>query len=218
MVKTDGETSLNLQEQLWRDMGFGRTKLRLVYGTLFVITVANLALGVQVYLARQAPQAQSFIVVTDGSGRVAQIQRANQVWQPEDGVWINQAIDWLRNVRARPSDPDTFRWQAERIRATTARDLWAPLNEWMAATAEDLRERSVDFELSEATLVQADENGAAVFLRWRERKRMAGSTGAWTTFAATATLAKVAPTTTKEIADNPLGIYVTDYSFTSEAN
>lgn len=214
---SDGDQTLPPQEQLFRDMGFGRTKLRLVYGTMLVLACANVAQGIERYQLGQRTQTQAFVVVTDSAGHVAQIQRANSAWQPADGVWINTAITWIRHVRARPADPDTFRWQAAQVRKTTTRELWAPLNTWMVQTRKELHGRAVDFELLEATLVQGGTSAATVYVRWRERKRLGSTTGAWSNFAATLTVAKIAPETPKEVADNPLGLYVVDYSFAREA-
>ena len=214
--RDDGLPTLPAQDQLWRDMGFGRTKLRIVYLTMLVLAVANVAQGIDRYFLARNAQVQAFVVVTDTAGQTAQVQRADARWEPGDGVWINQAIRWVHDVRARPADPDTAQWQATQIRHATVRDLWPAINAWMVRTRDELRGQAVEFELKEATMVHKQARSAGVFVRWRERKRVANATGAWTDFAATISLALQPPTTPKQIADNPLGIYVTDYSFVEE--
>jgi type IV secretory pathway TrbF-like protein len=117
-------------------------------------------------------------------------------------------------VHALPLDPDTWKWQAERIKATTNRDLWVTINDWIERKRDRFRDKAIEVEIQEATLVGAPRpNGAIVYMRWRERARSQGSPGDWRQFNATVTLAKLPPTDEKEVAANPLAIFTIDYSW-----
>ena len=211
----DQERLLAPQDQLFRAMGLGRTRLRIVYGVMAVMAVGMVAQGVERWHNARTLGTQVFVVVTDPDGALAQAARATSVWEPGDGVWLHMAAEWLRNVRARPVDPDTWRWQASRIRATTNRDLYVSINDWLERTRSEYRGRGVDVEILETRLLPetVTRSSATAYVAWRERRRNERNVGDWVRCSTTISMTKVPPRDPKEVQDNPLSIRITDYNY-----
>jgi type IV secretory pathway TrbF-like protein len=213
--KDDQERMLPERDFALRALGQGHWRLRMVYGMAFILLLANVAQGVERWYYARTTESKVFVVVSDPNGNVTQIARAMGEWQPEDGVWVNAAQTWLRNIRALPEDEVTWKWQAEQIKATTNRDLWFTVNDWVNRARKEFRKRAVDFEILETTRQGSPRKDAAiVYLRWRERARgLSGFAGDWTCFAASVTLQKKPPQDAKEVQANALGIVAVDYSY-----
>lgn len=211
----DKEPLLPPQDQLFRAMGLGRAKLRIVYGVMGVMAVAMVAQGVERWYNQRTLGTQVFVVVTDPDGALATAARATSAWEPGDGVWLQVAQDWLRNVRARPTDPDTWRWQASRIRAVTNRDLYVSINDWLERTKSEYRGRAVDVEIVESRLIPETVTpvSATVYVAWRERRRHELNVGDWVLCSTTVSMSKRPPEDPQEVQANPLSIWVTDYNY-----
>ena len=211
----DKEPLLPPQDQLFRAMGLGRAKLRIVYGVMGVMAVAMVGQGVERWYNQRTLGTQVFVVVTDPDGALATAARATSAWEPGDGVWLHVAQDWLRNVRARPTDPDTWRWQASRIRAVTNRDLYVSINDWLERTKSEYRGRGVDVDIVESRLIPETVTpvSATAYVAWRERRRNERNVGDWVHCSTTVSMSKRPPEDPQEVQANPLSIWITDYNY-----
>jgi type IV secretory pathway TrbF-like protein len=222
-AKTDQEQLLPPQDQLFRRVGLGESKLRIVYGALISLALLNVGQFVERQYLVATLREKVYVVVTDPSGAIAKAAQATADWKPGDGAWLFAAREWIRNVRAKPPDQSAWKAQLGKIRATTDRQVFAGLSEWLQKTSEEYRDKPIEVEILSSSLLRetVTDHSATANVVWKERRLGIHGPGNWAAQCSVLiTLAKKAPEdlplieTLQEANQDArlLGIYVIGYS------
>ncbi len=184
------------------------------------IAFANLALasflGAGWWMQSQQAVVKPFVVEVSDWGETQRITAINGRYEPTEAQIGHALAEWIRDVRAKPTDPIVIRqnW-------LSAYDLVTPraasfLNAWAQAHdpfAEAGRE-AVGVEI--LNVVRRTER--TFDLQWRETRYVNGQQAGQARWRALITIKLQPPKTEAELMKNPLGIRIEDVSWTPDAS
>ena len=109
-------------------------------------------------------------------------------------------------------DQAKFSEEAKRL---TDKSLYRQVSNLMLETDEQLNGDGIEVNaIVKATPLSVEADQALVRVEWKERKyKRGGNAGAWAGFYGTLSVARVEPADTGEIQSNPLGLYITSFTF-----
>lgn len=135
-------------------------------------------------------------------------------WTPTNGFLVKFAQDWVRNVRSRPSDPETLKYQWNQVIRTSDQRLHQRLLEAVRDAEETIGSKTVSVLSISANVVEGNGNRATMLVNWTEK--VEGSVEKKPrSYTATLTLVAQQPLTQgdarREFERNPTGVYVTSF-------
>jgi type IV secretory pathway TrbF-like protein len=201
------------------ELGLGRGLVRALAVGIVATSLAAIAAGSwAVWVTWQAAaRIERYVVFLDDAGTAVRVDLARDDWTPQKGIWADTAARWVRNLRSRPVDVPTLKFQREQVIQTSSRETFDGLRAWMLQADRDMEHSAVDVELVSVNVVSSDERRATVLVRWRERERRVAMLGAWQSMTGTVALVLDPPKVREELQRNPPGIFVVDFSFSREA-
>lgn len=196
-------------------MGVGRSSVR--WWRLTAISACISTIGLAGWLCweiKTEPTVLPYVLILDDETRVLDSIRAKE-WQPGAAVYADVARRWVTNIRTRsPNDAVTNQLREEAKRLTD-KSLYRQVSNLMVETDQELGGDGIEVSaIVKATPLSVDTDQALVRVEWRERKyKRGGSAGAWVGFYGTLAVTRVPPADTGEIQSNPLGLYITSFTF-----
>jgi type IV secretory pathway TrbF-like protein len=201
-----------------RMVGLGRGVLYGMAAATIISTAGAVAMGLLLYreVKTDGDRIERYAIYLDGASNVTGVAKVGGDFIVTERMLLDFAPRWIRNLRARPKDNFTIKWQRNQAGLATDRKLVPALNKLLNEADERYGTASVDVLPSmSANVVKMDSpNQAIVIVRWVERvNRGVAEEKPWT---ARLTIVSRAPPTTLEFNQNPLGLYVVDVTMAQE--
>ena len=194
--------SARVQARNWRVMAFACMAL-----------AALLAAGL-IYQSAQT-RVEAYVVEIDAQGRPGQIEMIDRRYQPSAAQVAFHVAELVRKVRSKPIDPVVLKANWEEAYRFLAGDAVAAMNAY--ASSADLfdpakRDRAVAVEI--VSVVQRSDGSFQV--RWKESAYRHGIEDGVSYWTGLFTTRLVPPTTSRALFHNPLGVYVTSFTWSEE--
>jgi len=196
-------------------MGVGKSSVW--WWRLTAVSACISTIGLAAWLCwevKTEPTVVPYVLILDDETRVLDSIRAKE-WQPRGAAYADVARRWVTNIRTRsPNDAVTNQLREEAKRLTD-KSLYRQVSNLMLETDEQLKGDGIEVNpMVKATPLSVEADQALVRVEWKERKyKRGGNAGAWAGFYGTLSVARVEPAETGEIQSNPLGLYITSFTF-----
>ena len=156
---------------------------------------------------------QSFVVYIEPNGQmVGDPVALGTEWSPQDGVFLDFGQRWVRNLRARPLDIETLKFQRREVIMATDRRAFTQLEESMRQADKIARSSAIVVDQISANLVEKKGDTALVLVRWQEELQAGGAKPS--TWTASMRIVHVEPKARREFEANPLGLFVAEFQIT----
>lgn len=196
--------SARVQARNWRVMAFACM-------TLTVVLIAAL-----IYQSAQT-RIEAYVIEVDPQGRPGEIELIDNAYSPTSAQVAFHIAELIRKVRGRPTDPIVLRQNWEQAYRFLAGDAIRTMNEY-AVQAEPFAstQRGMAVAVKILNVIQRSEGSFQV--RWKETAYEHGSEAEVRYWTGLFTTEIVPPETAETLLHNPLGVYVTNFSWSQELN
>ena len=194
--------SARVQARNWRIMAFACMAL-----------TAALAGGL-IYQAAQT-RIEAYVVEVDPRGRPGRIELIDEEYEPAAAQIAFHVAQLIRKARGRPTDPVVLKRNWEAVYRYLAGDAVRRMNEY-AARAEPFAsvERGAAVAVDILNVIQRSDGSFQV--RWKETLYEHGAEAGVSYWTGLLSTEIVPPRTAEALLHNPLGVYVTDFSWSQE--
>ena len=212
-IETDSPFAQARQE--WDDrMGSCLVRARNWRAMAFATAALAMVLGVSLAWLSFQSRFEVVFVPVDDFGKPGKIQRLDEPYRVQDS-WVAYAIRQLvEQVRSIPTDPVVLRENWDRAYKFLAGDAVARMSEY-GSSLEALRSGPTKARSVEVSNVLKRSN-TTLQVNWVERTYRDGSHEATSRYTGLFTYTLRQPSNEQEAFDNPLGVLVTDFSWSEE--
>ena len=194
--------SARVQARNWRAMALAATALS-----------GGLALGL-LYQGSQTRVA-AYVVEVDPQGRTGRVELIDRGYNPTAAQVAFHVAELVRHVRSRPTDPVVLKQDWESAYRFLAGDAVAAMSEYAShAGLADPAKRDTAVEAEVVNVLQRSEGTYQV--RWRETAYEHGTRASTTDWTGLFTTRLAPPRTARAVFENPLGVYVTHFTWSQE--
>ncbi len=155
-----------------------------------------------------------YVVVLDQQGEDLRIEVAHENYTPTDGQIAYHLQQWLRWVRSRPLDPLVFKQNWTRAYAFLANEAKAKMN---AHAQEQDPKEDLGTIARDVTIKNIRRRSDRTFeIAWTEADWRDGQRLRQAAYSGTFLVRIVPPTTTEQIARNPLGVTIVEFGWSPD--
>jgi type IV secretion system protein VirB5 len=201
--------------QEWDDrMGSCLVRARNWRAMAFATTALAMVLGVSLTLLAFQNRFEVVFVPVDEFGKPGRLQHLDKQYHVQDG-WVAYAVRQLvEQVRSIPTDPVVLRENWDRAYKFLAGDAVTRMSEY-GSSLEALRSGPTKARSVEVSNV-LKQSDTTLQVSWVERTYRDGSLEATARYTGLFTYTLRQPSSEQEAFDNPLGVLVTDFSWSEE--
>jgi type IV secretion system protein VirB5 len=210
------ETPYTLAAREWDSrIGSARVQARNWRYLAFAATAGMLLLAVGLIHLADKKQVATYVVEVDDLGRPGRITLASDAYQPtaaQSGYFVGELV---RLVRERPLDPVVLRKQWSKAYGFLAGDAIPAMNQYAASdTGMDALGNRLARTVEISSILQRSKDSYQV--RWTETTYANGARRSTEQYTGLFTVALSPPKTEEEAFRNPLGLYVTSFTWSRE--
>jgi len=195
--------SARVQAKNWRIMAFGALALS---GTL----------GIGLLYQSSRTRVEAFIAQVDPQGRIGgEVQLSDRGYTPTTAQVAFHVAELVRKVRSRPADPVVLKQNWEEAYRYLAGDAVTTMSEYGShAGLSDPSKQDTTIAVEVISVLQRSD--ASYQVRWRETHYDHGSQSSVTYWTGLFTTTIKPPATARAMFQNPLGVYVTSFTWSQE--
>jgi type IV secretion system protein TrbF len=195
--------SARVQARNWRLMAFAALGLGALLG------------GGLLYQSSQT-RVEAFIAQVDPQGRlVGEVQLLDRGYMPTAAQVAFHIAELVRKVRSRPADPVILKQNWEEAYRYLAGDAVISMSEYGShAGLDDPAKADTTISVEIISVLQRSDSSYEV--RWKETHFDHGSQSSVSYWTGLFTITIKPPTTARAVFDNPLGVYVTSFTWSQE--
>jgi type IV secretion system protein VirB5 len=159
---------------------------------------------------------EAFIAQVDPQGRIdGEVQLLDRGYTPTSAQVAFQLAELVRKVRSRPSDPVVLKQNWEEAYHFLAGDAVTAMSDYGShAGLTDPARQDTTIAVEVISVLQRSD--ASYQVRWKETLYENGSSSAVSYWTGLFTTRIVPPTTARAVFQNPLGVYVTSFTWSQE--
>lgn len=196
--------SARVQAKNWRILAVGT----LIWGLLATVGLVYTAMNKQV---------ATYVVEVDKAGMPGQISLASVQYKPDiatTGYFVGEVV---RLARGKPIDPVVKRKQWEKVYHFVAGDAIRAMNEYAASDSglENIPGRGAEARTVEVISI-LQKSADTYQVRWIERSFFSGVKRGQESWTGLFTVSDQPPRTTEDSFNNPIGVYVSNYTWSRE--
>lgn len=194
--------SARVQARNWRVMAFACMGLTVLLA------------GGLLYQAAQT-RIEAYVVEVDPQGRPGRIELIDKAYSPTSAQMAFHVAELIRKVRSRPIDSVVLKQNWEQVYRFLAGDAIRKMNEYASRTKPfDSTKRDTAIAVDILNVIQRSDGSFQV--RWKETIYEHGSEAQTSYWTGLFTTELVPPNTAEALLHNPLGVYVTNFSWSQE--
>jgi type IV secretion system protein VirB5 len=210
------ETPYTLAAREWDNrIGSARVQARNWRYLAFAATLGMILLGIGLVHLANKKQVATYVVEIDSLGRPGRITLASDAYQPtaaQTGYFVGELV---RLVRERPLDPVVMRKQWTKAYGFLAADAIPTMNQYAASdTGMDALGNRLARTVEVSSVLQRSKDSYQV--RWVEMIYANGVRRGTDSYTGLFNVALSPPKTEEEAFRNPLGLYVTSFTWSRE--
>ena len=170
--------------------------------------------GGLIYQAAQT-RIEAYVVEVDPRGRPGRIELIDERYDPTSAQVAYHIAELIRKARSRPTDPVVFKRNWEEVYRYLAGDAIRKMNAY-ASRAEPFASAKRDTAVAVDILNVIQRSDGSFQMRWKETTYEHGAEAQTSYWTGLFTTEIVPPETAEALLHNPLGVYVTDFSWSQE--
>jgi len=205
-------------KQMW-DQRLGSARLQAFNWR--IMAMASMALSLMlgfglIYLAGQT-QVETYVIEVNPDGRPGRIELINNAYSPTAAQVGYHVAELVKKVRSRPTDPVVLKRQWQEAYHYLAGDAVSAMNQF-AARAELFDPAKQDTAVSVQIEHVIQKSDGSFQVRWKEALYRNGVESGVTHWTGIFTTQIEPPSTATAVYANPLGVFVTSFSWAQEVS